>query len=120
MSLRGVEHKKVLVLIDGQPLQDAGSGQINWRSVMVDDIARIEVVPGAFSSLYGSNAIGGVINILTKQANQHELSLKFKNGWGDAAGQDASVYVRDRNAQGGGWQQVLLLKIETVISTILW
>jgi iron complex outermembrane receptor protein len=102
MSLRGVDHKKVLVLIDGKPLQDAGSGQINWRSVMVEDIARIEVVPGAFSSLYGSNAIGGVINILTKQANQHELSLKFKNGWGDAAGQDASVYVRERSEQGWG------------------
>lgn len=102
MSLRGVDHKKVLVLIDGQPLQDAGSGQINWRSVMVDDIARIEVVPGAFSSLYGSNAIGGVINILTKQPNQHELSLKVKNGWGDAAGQDASVYVRERSDQGWG------------------
>lgn len=102
MSLRGVDHKKLLVLIDGQPLQDAGSGQINWRSVMVEDIARIEVVPGAFSALYGSNAIGGVINIMTKQANQHELSLKVKKGWGDAAGQDASVYVRERSDQGWG------------------
>ena len=101
MSLRGVDHKKVLVLLDGQPIQDAGSGQINWRTAFVDDIARVEVVPGAFSSLYGSNAIGGVINIISKQPDKRELTVKMKKGWYDASGEDASIYFRDKNA--GGW-----------------
>jgi iron complex outermembrane receptor protein len=102
MSLRGVDHKKVLILLDGQPIQDAGSGQINWRTAFVDDIARIEVVPGAFSSLYGSNAIGGVINIISKQPDKRELSAKVKKGWNDASGEEASLYFRDKNEKGWG------------------
>ncbi len=102
MSLRGVDYRKILVLVDGQPIQDAGSGQINWRTVFVNDIARVEVVPGAFSSLYGSNAIGGVINVITKKPDKHELTLKVRNGWGDAKGQDASVYFRDKFDNGMG------------------
>jgi iron complex outermembrane recepter protein len=102
MSLRGVDHKKVLILLDGQPIQDAGSGQINWRTAFVDDIARIEVVPGAFSSLYGSNAIGGVINMITKQPDKREFTAKLKKGWNDASGEDASIYFRDKNDKGLG------------------
>jgi iron complex outermembrane receptor protein len=102
MSLRGVDHKKVLILLDGQPIQDAGSGQINWRTAFVDDIARVEIVPGAFSSLYGSNAIGGVINIITKQPDKRELTAKVKKGWYDASGEDASIYFRDKNDNGLG------------------
>ena len=92
MSLRGVDHKKVLILLDGQPIQDAGSGQINWRTAFVDDIARVEVVPGAFSALYGSNAIGGVINIISKQPDKREFTFKTKKGWYDTSGEDASIY----------------------------
>lgn len=102
LSLRGVDHRKILVLIDGQPIQDAGSGQINWRTAFVDDISRVEVAPGAFSALYGSNAIGGVINVMTKQPDKRELAFKVKNGWGDARGQDASVYFRDKFESGLG------------------
>jgi len=102
MSLRGVDHKKVLILLDGQPIQDAGSGQINWRTAFVGDIARVEVVPGAFSSLYGSNAIGGVINIISKQPDKREFTAKIKKGWYDASGEDASIYFRDRNDSGWG------------------
>lgn len=102
MSLRGVDHKKVLILLDGQPIQDAGSGQINWRTAFVEDIARIEIVPGAFSSLYGSNAIGGVINIISKQPDKREFTAKIKKGWNDASGEDASIYFRDKNESGWG------------------
>lgn len=102
MSLRGVDQNKTLVLLDGQPIQDASSGKVEWRVPFVDDIARVEVVPGAFSSLYGSNAIGGVINIITKQPDRHEFTAKVKKGWGDASGEDASVYVREKLDNGLG------------------
>jgi iron complex outermembrane receptor protein len=65
-SLRGVDTRRTLVLVDGQPIQDANSNNVEWRTVMTEDIERVEVVPGAFSSLYGSSAVGGVINVLTK------------------------------------------------------
>ncbi len=102
MSLRGVDQNKTLVLLDGQPIQDASSGKVEWRIPFVEDISRIEVVPGAFSSLYGSNAIGGVINIITKQPDRHEFSVKVKKGWSDASGEDASVYYRDKMDNGLG------------------
>ena len=102
MSLRGVDQSRTLILIDGQPIQDSRAGKVNWQVPFIDDIARIEVVPGAFSSLYGSNAIGGVINIITKQPDRHEFTAKAKKGWGDASGEDASVYLRDKLENGLG------------------
>ena len=103
MSLRGVDQNKILILLDGQPIQDASSGKVNWRIPFVEDIARVEVVPGAFSSLYGSNAIGGVINIITKQPDKREFTAKIKKGWGDASGEDASIYFRDKMDNGLGF-----------------
>jgi len=102
MSLRGIDQNKVLILLDGQPIQDAGSGKVNWRIPFVEDIARVEVLPGAFSSLYGSNAVGGVVNIITKQPDKRELTAKVKKGWGDARGEDGSLYFRDRMDNGLG------------------
>jgi len=55
-----------LVLIDGQPLNDAYTGGVEWGMLPVEDIERIEVIRGAGSALYGGNAMGGVINIITK------------------------------------------------------
>lgn len=103
MSLRGIDQNKVLILLDGQPIQDASSGKVNWRIPFVEDIARVEVVPGAFSSLYGSNAVGGVVNIITKQPDKRELTAKIKKGWGDASGEDGSIYFRDRMDNGVGF-----------------
>lgn len=103
MSLRGIDQTRTLVLLDGQPIQDAATGKVNWRVPFVDDIERVEVVPGAFSSLYGSNAIGGVVNIITKQPNKRELTVKLKNGWGDASGEDGSVFFRDKMENGVGF-----------------
>jgi iron complex outermembrane receptor protein len=102
MSLRGIDQSRTLVLLDGQPLQDAGSGKVNWRVPFVDDIERIEVVPGAYSALYGSNAIGGVINIITKRPERKERSARIRQGWGDATGTDVSLYFRDKVAEGWG------------------
>jgi len=102
MSLRGVDQSRTLILLDGQPIQDARSGKVNWRVPFVDDIARVEVVPGSFSSLYGSNAIGGVINIITKQPDTHEFTAKVKKGWGDVSGEDASIYAREKLDNGLG------------------
>lgn len=103
MSLRGIDQNKTLILLDGHPIQDASSGKVNWRIPFVEDIARVEVVPGAFSSLYGSNAIGGVINIITKQPDKREFTAKLKKGWGDASGKDASIYFRDKMDSGLGF-----------------
>jgi iron complex outermembrane receptor protein len=96
MSLRGIDQSRTLLLLDGQPLQDAGSGKVNWRLPFVADIERIEVVPGAYSALYGSNAIGGVINIISKRPQRREIDMRIRRGWSDTEGTDASLYFRDK------------------------
>src|SRR5207249_2084967 len=65
-GLRGLGSRRALVLLDGVPLNDGFGGWINWGTVP-DDLARIEVVPGGGSNLYGTWAMGGVIHIFTKR-----------------------------------------------------
>ncbi len=69
-----------LVLLDGQPLNDAYSGGLEWGMVPVSNIERIEVIRGAASALYGGNAMGGVINIITKTPKK--LELQANAGYG--------------------------------------
>lgn len=64
-----------LILLDGQPLNDAYTGGLEWGSLPVDNIERIEVIRGAASALYGGNAMGGVINIITKTPKKLEASI---------------------------------------------
>jgi iron complex outermembrane receptor protein len=57
---------RVLLLVDGIPLLPGDTGELNFESIPVGQVDRVEVVKGASSALYGSNALGGVINIITK------------------------------------------------------
>lgn len=56
---------RVLTAIDGIPIYTADTGEIIWEVIPVHEIKKIEVIKGASSSIYGSNAIGGVINVIT-------------------------------------------------------
>lgn len=58
---------RTMILVDGQSALDPGSGQINWNTIPMEDIAQIEVLKGASSVLYGSSALNGVINIRTNR-----------------------------------------------------
>jgi outer membrane receptor for ferrienterochelin and colicins len=57
---------RVLLLVDGVPANEADRGGIDWDIVPLEDVQRVEVVKGAGSSLYGSAAFGGVVNLLTR------------------------------------------------------
>lgn len=67
LFLRGSESDHVLVLIDGVRIGSATSGLAAFQDLPVDQIDRVEIVRGPRSSLYGSDAIGGVIQIFTKR-----------------------------------------------------
>ncbi|MBT6800293.1 MAG: TonB-dependent receptor plug domain-containing protein, partial [Rhodospirillales bacterium] len=67
MHLRGTEADHVLVLIDGVKIGSATLGTAAFQDIPLSQIDRIEVVRGPASSLYGSEAIGGVIQIFTKK-----------------------------------------------------
>ena len=66
---RGTESNHTLVLIDGVEAGDPSNptGQFDFASILVDDIERIEIVRGPQSTLYGSDALGGVIHIITRR-----------------------------------------------------
>ena len=73
LSIRGASEvagggigNRVLLLIDGRPSLSPESGGALWNLVPLQSIDRIEVVKGAYSSLFGSSAMGGVINVITK------------------------------------------------------
>jgi vitamin B12 transporter len=67
--MRGTNSNQVLVLLDGVRINSATTGSTAIEHIMLDNIERIEVVRGNVSSLYGSEAIGGVIQIFTKQGH---------------------------------------------------
>lgn len=66
VSLRGTTFNQVLVLIDGMPVNDPLTGHFNMNlPILIGDIASVEIIMGPASSLYGPDAVGGVINIVT-------------------------------------------------------
>jgi len=61
---------RVLLLLDGNPAMTGDAGTINWDALPTTEVERVEVVKGAGSALYGSNALGGVINVITREPGQ--------------------------------------------------
>jgi iron complex outermembrane receptor protein len=76
-------NSNTLILVDGQRLNPVDSGTINWESIPIDSIERIELLQGGASTQYGNGAVGGVINIITnggaKNLNQASLSYGSYN-----------------------------------------
>lgn len=67
LFMRGTDSNQMLLLLDGVPLSDPYFGGYEWATLSTEDVERIEVVRGPFSALYGSDAIGGVVNIITRR-----------------------------------------------------
>ncbi|NLC35794.1 MAG: TonB-dependent receptor [Alcaligenaceae bacterium] len=70
VMLRGAETRHTLVLVDGVRINSSFNSGVNWNAIDPAAIERIEILRGAASSLYGSDAIGGVINIITRKGEQ--------------------------------------------------
>ncbi|WP_325601999.1 TonB-dependent receptor plug domain-containing protein [Rhodopila sp.] len=82
--IRGTEGQHVLVLRDGMPINDAADvngGYTNFSTETLADVERIEVIRGPMASLYGSGAVGGVINIISRRGTQPGMHWE-----GDIAG----------------------------------
>lgn len=82
-SIRGAAPDQVLVLLDGVEVNDPTTGQFDFANLTTENIDRIEVLRGGGGALYGSQAIGGVINILTPQGEgPFRFSLRGEGGSG--------------------------------------
>jgi len=75
---RGAEANHLLVLIDGVEANDPSqSDELNWGVMAADDIERIEVIRGPQSSMRGSDAMAGVVNIITRSASEPFSAAAF-------------------------------------------
>ncbi|MDQ7819731.1 MAG: TonB-dependent receptor [Armatimonadota bacterium] len=81
ISVRGSTPAQVLVLLDGVPLNSVALGQADLSTISVDAVERIEVLRGPFSAIYGSGALGGVVNIVTRTADRRR-ALVQTGGYG--------------------------------------
>jgi len=109
ISARGFNSQfanKLLVLIDGRAVYTPLLGGVNWdtQDVPLEDIERIEVIRGPGATLWGSNAVNGVINVITKKASETQGGLIAAGGgtqqqamalaqYGGKIGKDASYRV---------------------------
>lgn len=84
ITLRGVpDQSRTMILVDGIPLNTSYSGQAQaLGGLVVDDLQQVEVVRGPFSSLYGSSAMGGAVNFITRLPDKPEYRASL--GYGNA------------------------------------
>jgi len=91
-----------LFLVDGLPVNLPNNGSVDWNILNMDDAQQVEYVPGPFSALYGSGAMGGVLNVISKVPTKREGRLSF--GAGGAAVDQWGIKgrYRDRFENGVG------------------
>jgi outer membrane receptor protein involved in Fe transport len=97
VSLRGVGASgasRAVVLADGIPINDPFGGWVYWGRVPREAIERIEVVQGGASSLYGTDALGGVINMVTRKAR--DTTLSFDASYGNEKTPNVSLFTGGR------------------------
>ncbi|WP_298524091.1 TonB-dependent receptor [uncultured Porphyromonas sp.] len=102
VTVQGFSGDHILFLVDGERLTSEGNGVVDLNRIDLSSIERIEVVRGAASALYGSNAIGGVINFITKRARApHEYNLSY-----DYSGEGISRYNGSAQLRRGGFSSL--------------
>jgi outer membrane receptor protein involved in Fe transport len=102
VSFRGVGPSgasRAVVMSDGIPINDPFGGWVFWGRVPRESLSRIEVVQGGSSSLYGSDALGGVVNLITRDSR--ESALSFETSYGNEQTPDFSFFSGGRLFQWG-------------------
>lgn len=92
VSIRGSTAAQTLILIDGVPVNDSATGAFDISRLTTNDLNRIEVVRGAGGALYGSQAIGGVVNLITQEGSGPPRFTLLSEGGNRASEQQALVF----------------------------
>ncbi|MCY1400432.1 Vitamin B12 transporter BtuB [compost metagenome] len=99
INIRGTRSAQSLVLVDGQRIGTSTSGDSNLQHLNIEQIERVEVLRGSRSVLYGSDAIGGVIQIFTRRGTEPGLQPRLHLGFGSN-----QTWERSMNLSGGDEQ----------------
>lgn len=101
VSIRGSESRHVLIMVDGKRL----GGELSYNSanaldvdrIRMEDVEKVEIIRGPAGAMYGSDAIGGVINVITKTPNKNIAEINYEYGWyenGKGAGYKSNLYLQ--------------------------
>jgi vitamin B12 transporter len=96
ISLRGSSAEQVLVLIDGRRVNSAQGGGVDLSAIPLIQVDHIEVISGAMSALYGENAVGGVVNIVMKEAAGDSPYWSSSYSYGSWNTHTGSVYLQGK------------------------
>lgn len=106
VSIRGSKSRHVLIMVDGKRL----GGELSYNSanawdvdrIRMEDVEKVEIIRGPAGALYGSDAIGGVINVITKTPEKTTASVNYEYGWyedGKGAGYKSNLYLQGAENQ---------------------
>ncbi len=116
IALRCCSAYQTLVMVDGRSVNSIADGLADLSQFSIDNIERIEVVRGPASALYGANALGGVVNIITREAKEEKVIADVNFGLGsfgtqisrlNFATRDANIkaYFTMSNNTSDGWRK---------------
>ena len=80
VQMQGFDGDNVLILLNSQPLISPTGAAVDLDQISAQDIKQIEIIHGAASVMYGSSAMGGVINIITHSSNENQLNVSYEIG----------------------------------------
>jgi iron complex outermembrane receptor protein len=103
LKIRGFESQRIVLLYDGIPIYEPFFNSFDLKTILTEEVENIKVVKGASSVLYGPNALGGVVNIITRRPNPPSFSLKTFYDSNNALNISSSGGIRWRNVFFSGF-----------------
>lgn len=103
LKIRGFECERIVLLFDGIPIYEPFFNSFDLKTIPTEEVANIKVVKGASSVLYGPNALGGVVNIITRRPDSPSFSLKTLYDSNSSINVSSSGAVRWKNIYFSGF-----------------
>lgn len=103
IKIRGFESNRIVLLYDGIPIYEPFFNSFDLKTFPAEEVESIKVVKGASSVLYGPNALGGIINIITRRPNPPSFSLKTLYGSNDSFNITSSGAINWKNVFFSGF-----------------
>lgn len=100
LSLMGISGQNVKILLDGVPVIGRQNGNIDLSQINMNDIERIEIIEGPLSVAYGTNALAGAINIITKKKLSHKIELNTQAYYESVGKYNANINLGLRKTNG--------------------